>query len=153
MRREIAGLWFVIFAAVAIVAVAQEPAPPGPCLTPPPTPARWVFAFHDGGSIAAECPWRLIVDETIAVSSDDHGRRFGLPSPVDAAQSVRARLAGDAVVKVMVQRGTADLSIAFASGSRLELLVLSSGFESWEAVSPTGALVIAQARGDVTTFS
>lgn len=57
-------------------------------------PAAWLVSFGDAHGIVVECPWRLIHDGPIAVSSEDHRQQYGLPAPVDAAERASSLLAG-----------------------------------------------------------
>jgi hypothetical protein len=40
---------------------------------------NWYFAFEDSGSINIFCPWRIVSQNRIVVSNDDHQQQFGLP--------------------------------------------------------------------------
>ena len=57
----------------------------------------WQFGFGPDAGVRADCPWRVIRDGGIALSSEDHGHQYGLPAPVDAEAECR-RLIGGAVV-------------------------------------------------------
>jgi hypothetical protein len=113
---------------------------------------RWDFSFASGGGIAAECPWRLLRDGTIAVSSDDHNQQYGLPAPIDAAGEVVRQLTGRHVSQITIIDGTADLHITFGAGYQLEIVPFSRGYESWQAFSPEGFQLIAGGRGQLSGF-
>jgi hypothetical protein len=113
---------------------------------------RWTFAFSQGGTIAIGCPWRLLHNCCIAVSSADHGQQFGLPARVNAATLLIETVGINPVTAVFIAEGTADLSISFGSEQQLQVLVLSSGYEAWESFSPTGFHLIAQAQGQLVGF-
>lgn len=107
----------------------------------------WFVVFEDSLGITADCPWRLIHDGGIVVSSDDHKQRFGLPVPIDAAKLASSSLAGLEVQRVELREGTADLFISFQQDWKLEIIPFSSGYESWQVTIPSGKTVIAQGRG------
>jgi hypothetical protein len=113
---------------------------------------RWSFNFRRGGSIIVECPWRLLHDGLIVVSSADHGQQFGLPAPINAAAAVSECLATKAVTAINIAGGTADLTIHFGSTDKLEIIALSSGYEAWQSISPSGFQVIAQGQGQLSGF-
>jgi hypothetical protein len=46
-------------------------------------PLPWLFSFSRGARLTVECPWRIIAEGHIAVSSEDHGQQYGLPAPID----------------------------------------------------------------------
>lgn len=112
---------------------------------------RWVFRFSGGGSLMVECPWRLLQQGLIAISSDDHKQQFGLPAPIDAAKEISACLAGKSVTAVQIATGTADLTIHFGA-DELQIIPFSSGYEAWETISPSGFQLIAQGGGQLAEF-
>ncbi|WP_370191086.1 hypothetical protein [Qipengyuania sp.] len=87
--------------------------------------------ISDGEVCIHVSSWRLVGDNNIVVTSEDHGHRFGLPKPIDAVEILNTVLAGAPVAKVEVSSTTGDLIILFAGGVRLEILTLSAGYESW----------------------
>lgn len=115
-------------------------------------PATWLVVFGDSLRISVECPWRLIHEDGIAVSSDDHRQQFGLPAPIDAAESATSLLAGLAVQRVDLREGTADLFIHFERDWHLEIIPFSSGYESWQVSTPSGKRVVAQGGGQLSAW-
>ena len=115
-------------------------------------PATWFVMFGDSLKITVECPWRLIHDGVIAISSDDHRQQFGLPAPIDAAERASSLLAGLVVQRVDVREGTADLFIHFERDLRLEIIPFSSGYESWQVSTPSGKSVVAQGGGQLSAW-
>ncbi len=99
----------------------------------------WSFEFGAGCSLVASSPWRLVGPERVLVTDADDGQHFGLPQPVDAARSANEALAETAVEAVAVAPVTADLTISFAGGLRLEVWAGSSGYEAWQAAFPGSA--------------
>ena len=112
-------------------------------------PQNWVFHFTNGGSINAETSWRLIVAGRIRRTSADHGQWFGLPAPVDAEVELRTLLVGQKIQAAQLRDDTRDILISFDSGDRLEILPLSSGYESWHITTPSGEEVHAQGGGNL----
>jgi uncharacterized protein DUF6188 len=115
-------------------------------------PETWFVDFGDLGRITVDCPWRLIHEGTIAVSSDDHRQQFGLPAPIDAAEEATSLLAGVPVQGVELREGTADLFIDFERDLRLEIIPFSSGYESWQVSTPSGKHVVAQGGGQLSAW-
>lgn len=107
-------------------------------------PTQWVFSFEPGIRIGAECPWRLLQDGRVAISSEDHLQQYGLPAPIDAAAAATGSLTSHMVTGVEVRDGTADLVLQFTGGLRLEFIPISSGYESWGVTTPSGLQVIAR---------
>jgi hypothetical protein len=115
-------------------------------------PAFWRFRFDDGTEICPGCPWRLVRSGAIAVSSEDHGHPYGLGVPVDAAARCRALLIGLTVRDADVRDDTRDILLYFDDDTRLEIVPLSSGYESWVIVEPSGRQTLAQGGGNVVTW-
>lgn len=113
----------------------------------------WCFGFEVDAEIQVNCPWRLIRDGGITLSSEDHGHRYGLPHAVDAQADCRAIVGGAAVRDAEIRDETRDILLTFASGARLEILPLSSGYESWELGCPSGLFVVAQGGGKLAVWS
>jgi hypothetical protein len=113
-------------------------------------PSQWSFSFGPGVGIGADCPWRLLKDGRVAVSSEDHLQKYGLPSPIDAAAVPSQLLASSPVVRVEVKQGTADLLLDLAGGLRLEIIPFSSGYESWGATTPSGFQLVVQGGGQLS---
>ncbi|MBS0361124.1 MAG: hypothetical protein JSR98_07065 [Proteobacteria bacterium] len=100
----------------------------------------WGFAF-DAASLTGNCPWRIVSDGRLILTSEDDGQKFGLPEPVDAEARAGAELLKARVAVVAVDAETADLRITFANGARLELLSTSAGYEAWQLNTPTSCIV------------
>jgi hypothetical protein len=115
-------------------------------------PASWSFGFGGGTEDRAECPWRLILAGHIVLSSEDHGHQYGLPNPVDAGTQFRSLLSGRKIQAAEVRKDTRDIVIWFESGERLEIVPLSSGYESWQITAPDGSHTIAQGGGNLVAW-
>ena len=113
----------------------------------------WSFRFADGGEIRADCAWRVVIAGHIALTSEDHGQQYGLPSPVDAEAQCRSMIVGRKIQSAEVRDDTRDIAIVFESGERLEILPISSGYESWQVTAPDGTQTIAQGGGNLLTWS
>ena len=86
------------------------------------------------------------------LTSDDHGKQFGLPEPVDAEARCRSLIVGVKIERVEVVEDTADFMIFFESGARLEILPISSGYESWQVAAPDGTATVAQGGGNLASW-
>jgi hypothetical protein len=103
-------------------------------------PAAWRFDFGGSAGLWVECPWRIIHNGSVEISSEDHRQTYGFPTPVDAAQVATSLLAGTPVRRVEFHEDTADLTIEFGDALRLEIIPFSSGYESWQIGDPTAPL-------------
>jgi hypothetical protein len=109
----------------------------------------WFFGFGTDVSLATESPWRLIDQNRIVVSSADHDQKFGLPVAVDAAQEVMSRVARRTVESAVVAADSGDLTVQFAGRICLQLLQLSSGYESWRLWAEGGESICVGGGGIV----
>ena len=116
----------------------------------------WTFRFSKGASVTTKTLWRLFVGDSIAVTSEDHCQRFGLPEPVDAGERATSLLIG-AAGGATVQAVTADLEITFGRLTALEFLITSSGYEAWEFNADSddeqGCKIIALGGGGLAIFA
>jgi hypothetical protein len=112
-------------------------------------PAVWHFCFEPNSRITAECPWRLLRNGRIAISSEDHLQRYGLSGPIDPAAVAAETIGNGSIASVQVRNDTADLLIEFSHGVRLEIIPLSIGYESWSVTAPSGLWVVAQGGGQL----
>jgi hypothetical protein len=112
-------------------------------------PESWFFGFGEGVYIRTESAWRIIVGARIALSSEDHEQWYGLPSPVDAEARCQSLLVQNRVERAEIREDTRDIVIVFESGARLEILPVSSGYESWQVSGPDGSETIAQGGGNL----
>ena len=115
-------------------------------------PTLWYFSFDAQCGISTESPWRVLEHGRIVVSNDDHGQKFGLPAPIDAAAQASSLLAGVEIKEVKVREGTADILISLTVGIQLEIIPFSSGYEGWQVTCPSGHQVIAQGGGQLRTW-
>jgi hypothetical protein len=76
-------------------------------------------------------PWRLISEGRIYVGHDDDGHRFDLPEPIIAADRLYGSVQSQVVADAWAGETTADLSIDFGDGIRLEVFNNSCGYEGW----------------------
>lgn len=116
----------------------------------------WSFSFANGATVTTPSIWRALTDHGIAITSKDHLQQFGLPEPVDAAHRAASVLLGE-VTSAVLMPITGDLRISFSSGSCLELLNTSAGYEGWHLVLRAGECgareMVALGGGDVAIWS
>jgi hypothetical protein len=103
----------------------------------------WLFALEHDTQIAVECLWRLIETGHVRLTSEDHGRPFGLPAPIDAAAEVNRRIAGQLVRHAELRAGILDLELHLERGWILQVIPNSSGYEAWTVRCPIGQFIAA----------
>ena len=94
----------------------------------------WLVLLDDGSTITTESLWRLITDNGIKISSDDHGQKFGLSAPLDAIKIMKETIGQKTIKEFKLDSRSGDLSILFDNADELQFLNDSSGYESWHIV-------------------
>jgi hypothetical protein len=115
-------------------------------------PCPWIFRFGEGAEIRTDSVWRIVVGGHIVLSSEDHQQQYGLPAPVDAEARCRPLIVQVRIERAEVREETRDIVIVFESGARLEILPVSSGYESWEITAPGGTHTVAQGGGNLAVW-
>ena len=96
----------------------------------------WFFSFSGSVSVSTQSLWRVIKEDRLVVSSEDDGHQFGLSEPVDGASRMQSLIVGRTVEAAAIDPSSGDLTIAFDGRTRLQLLQMSSGYESWTLSAP-----------------
>jgi len=102
----------------------------------------WVFHFGKNVRLNIEAPWRLISKDSILVTREDDGQKFGLPAPVDAEAELRKRIEGHQVTAAATNRATSDLTLQFDNSFTLEVFNDSSGYECWTLNPEDGSVIV-----------
>lgn len=110
---------------------------------------QWFFNLGDTSCISVECPWRLLLNEKIDVSSEDHNQKYGLLAPIDAAAKANKLLSGLSVVGAEIRHGTGDLLVNFEGDIRLEVIPFFRGYEAWQLTTPQGRVLLAGCGGEL----
>jgi len=90
----------------------------------------WVFGLT-ACFLRVSCAWRLVTKGHVQLGQKDDGHPFGLGKPLDASQRLLEALAGRSIVGVRLVEDTADLSLDFGGGTRLDFFNDSCGYEGW----------------------
>ena len=137
----------------------------------------WLFVFSHGGSapaperppdhadVAVWCAWRLIaegrkrlfgrdINRRIVRCSGDDGHQFGHPAPVDAQAEAQKVIGESRVATVTIDAVTNDLEITFETGTVLQIVSNSAGYEAWYATGmrPDGVMEDVVATGGGLAF-
>lgn len=116
----------------------------------------WTFGLSEGVGLAVSAPWRIVSGGRIAFASEDDGQMFGLNSPVDGETEARKLLGSKAITAVTLDRETADLTVHFDAGTRIDVFNNSTGYEGWQAdyvINDKRWLLIAMGGGEVAVFA
>ena len=113
----------------------------------------WTFIFDDGeATLNVGCPWRLLLQGTIAHGYEDDGQKFGLLEAVDGVRRATQLIGLSRVSSVNLRQGPSDLTIHFENGVSLEVLNMSSGYEAWVCNIQKGPTIVAQGGGTNVSF-
>ncbi len=94
----------------------------------------WLILLDDESTITTESLWRLITDNGIKSSSEDHGQKFGLSASLDAIDVVKKTIGEEIIEQYTTNPKTGDLILHFANATELQFLADSSGYENWHIV-------------------
>jgi hypothetical protein len=108
----------------------------------------WVFSFDGNRSLNADCPWRIIAEQSIVLGYEDDGNQFGLPEPVDGRKIAMYRLGNRAICGVRTRDDSGDFCIEFEGGNLLELFNCSGGYEGWQCYT-SDLMVVGMGGGKI----
>jgi hypothetical protein len=91
----------------------------------------WYFVFTGNICFNVESIWRLLENKKIKRVSLDNGQQFGLPKPIDLASEINTYLFGKKILEIKVKQDTADLVLTLTDNMQIEILITSSGYESY----------------------
>lgn len=111
----------------------------------------WEFHFSNG-ICTVEYPSRLLNDKGIFISSKDHLQRYGHPEPINASVAINEILKGLRVKDVELSKKTLDLKIVFEKELVLELLRISTDYESWQINFSDGSSYLVSGYGELVSF-
>jgi hypothetical protein len=94
------------------------------------------ITFSEGTRLRTDY-WRLIKNKKASISSFDHQQKYGLPSPIDAVDTLKRELQGKAVTGVRFDEETGDLQFELTNDSKFQALNFT-GYEVWEISFPDG---------------
>jgi hypothetical protein len=114
-------------------------------------PLPWVFSFDDGTHLTVECPWRILKNSGIAISSEDHLQKYGLPAPIDAIADARELLVGATVIDLALAKSSLDLYFTFPNELVLQVIPFFRGYECWQISTPGRSRLIGSPGGGVST--
>ena len=92
----------------------------------------WFFLFADKVYATSFKFWRLVKDNKIEAISHDHRHQFGLPNPLDLVEKVTQLLTGKILLEIKVNKTTADLTLILSDNIRIEIFIISVGYESYD---------------------
>jgi len=80
--------------------------------------------------------------DSILLTREDDGQKFGLATPVDAEARLRQHVQNRRVSSVEVNAASSDLRLRFDNELALEILNLSSGYECWTLTAKDGSIIV-----------
>src|SRR4029453_9156808 len=70
----------------------------------------WDFRFDGGSSLMFQSVWRLVSEAAIEVTNEDDGQQFGLKTPVNAAELLKATIGEQRISAVRIDDATSDIT-------------------------------------------
>jgi hypothetical protein len=96
----------------------------------------WGWGFGEDVHLNLETPWRIMAAGQIAFGDRDHEQSFGMSAPVDGEIRAMQLVVGRTVKNATVASESADLTVDFGDGIRLEVFNSSAGYEGWRMDGP-----------------
>ena len=109
---------------------------------------QWIFHFSGSLTLQVASAWRMVSATEIVIGFHDDGHRFGLGSPVNAAERI-TQLVGAKTVSAATFNRYGDLEVQFGPESVLQVFNDSCGYEGWQLYGPGDRYVVAQGGGRV----
>jgi len=103
----------------------------------------WSIEFSNGDSLEILCLWRLLEDNLISSTSEDHDKDFGWKQRFDGVIALSA-LADKTIVNVSMLPETGDIGIKFENETILQVVPVSAGLVSWRFIQSDGSGFIAK---------
>jgi hypothetical protein len=116
-----------------------------------PAEGVWQFDFERAG-LTITCPWRIVSARGIVLGASDHGRKFGLPTPVDVISETLGKLESRIIESVEISAETGDLCIRFSGDAGIEAFNNSAGYEGWNYADHGGVMVVAMGGGSLAIW-
>jgi hypothetical protein len=111
----------------------------------------WIFQFADKISVQVSGFWRALENNKIVLVSLDHGHQFGLPNPINLVEEITSLLGGDILMELSVDADTADLTLLLTNNHKLEILIASAGYETYQ-FSIQNKRYIGLGSGEIASF-
>ena len=111
----------------------------------------WKFSFSDNIEINTQTIWRILKNKKIQWVSLDNGEQFGLSSPINLIEILNSELSGKYLLEIIVNPYTADLLLNLTDNLQIEILISSSGYESYN-FSIDKKIYVGMGSGDIAIF-
>ncbi len=81
----------------------------------------------------------------------DNGHQFGLPESVNTEKILNEKLSGKYLNEIKIKKNTADLLLTFTDNFQLEVLISSTGYETYQ-FTLNNANYIGMGDGSVSVY-
>ena len=103
----------------------------------------WEIQFVDNSRLEILGLWRLIDDDNLCSTSEDHEKVFYLERQFDGIKAL-SELVGLKIVKCKILESTGDIDIEFEDQFILQIISTSAGNDNWKYYSLNGKIFIAK---------
>lgn len=115
-------------------------------------PITWVLKFKNGAEFSNFSLCRIIKENQLIASTKDHGEWFGLNEPYNAEAELNSLVSNSVVIDVFYGSTGSDIIFSMSNGITIEILSVSTGYESWEYRTQEGVLYVATGSGKISEF-
>jgi hypothetical protein len=111
----------------------------------------WLILFEGNTLLNITAFWRLLVNNEIWEVSLDHGHLFGHTKPVDLVERMVEHLTNRRLTEIKIKNSTGDLILTLTDNYQIEVLISSSGYESYN-LKLEDTLYVGMGGGEIAIF-
>ena len=115
-------------------------------------PCTWTLQFNSGAELSNFSLCRIIKEKQLLACTTDQGEWFGLGEPYSAETEMNNLISNGVVSEVSHGSCGNDLVFSFNNGISIEILSISTGYETWEYRTQEGSLYVAMGSGNINEF-
>jgi len=111
---------------------------------------NWLIKFESGALLNIECLWRLLEEDVICSSSEDHEHKFGLAKSFNG-EAALTEMGEHEIKNISVTSGVGDIVFTLGELFKLQVIVTSAGYEAWQIKNKNGQSIVA-VSGQLNVF-
>ncbi|WP_049630996.1 hypothetical protein [Cellvibrio sp. pealriver] len=115
-------------------------------------PSTWTLAFGCGAEFSNFSICRISKEKQLLACTKDHDQWFGLKEPYDAEKEINNHISNGVITGASFGLSSNDIVLSMSTGIVIEILSISTGYETWEYRCAEGILYVASGAGNVNEF-
>jgi hypothetical protein len=115
-------------------------------------PRTWKLEFSGGAEFSNFSLCRIVRAKKLLTCTTDHEQWFGLKEPYNAETEMNNLISNSIVTEASYGSSGNDVALSMSNGIIVEILSISTGYETWEYRSAEGVLYVATGSGEINEF-